>query len=171
MSNAYVSDFALLLLEPERIRQAEVGVANHPKYRPDAPIGHRFCHQVGHRLLVRGLDFDSDVDAVFPLFYRKGRHPTVVKRRWGSTRQRIKIPAVPRATQEPFLNGTFSERATLVGAFVVQRGKLALVMGRAYGREPAGHRFHPDLQAALLCGRLCTKLALSSGRPQEETPA
>ena len=134
------SQLAVAFLPAQCVGQAEVRVPDHAEGPTHAPVRHRLGHHVGDRRYVRGFLGETDVHAVVAHLYRERLHAVVVRAR-RPPRRRVKIPAVPWATQPAVLDRALTERSLLMRTRVVQRGDLALVVRHAHGRAPAGDRF------------------------------
>lgn len=102
----------------------------------DTPVDHRLEHQVANRPDMGPLLGQAHIDTVVADFDRKRRDAVIEARRFSC--QRVKIPAVPRATQQAVLDRAFAKRATLVRALISERCVLAVEVSHAQRQVGAG---------------------------------
>ena len=153
VTDAVVVHPPLGLLDPEGVGDPEIRVADHPEDVADAPVGEGFHHHVADRPNVLGFDRHPDVNPVVALLDREGLDPVVVPRRLSG--DRIVVPAVPRAAQQPVLDAALAERDEALldaGADVLTLGDQPGVMmgvcsGMVMGR-PSLAESRPLIMAA-----------------------
>ena len=141
VAHAEIAKPSGFFLAPNGFGEPEVRMADDTEHCAHAPARHRFRHQVRHSARYGDWLFESDIDAVFAIFYGINGDAVVI----GSGRlagKGMKVPAVPRTAEKTLLDRAFSERSFLVGTLVVERRVFALVMRHANGGQPAGHGLH-----------------------------
>ena len=163
-----VADLAAALGLAQGVGEPEVGVPDHAEHGVDAP-GHERLHQhVGDA--ARALDDvgQRDVGAVGALLDRE-RDRRIAEPLRRSAGRRVVVVTVPRAAQQPVLDGALPQRAALVGAVVVERADPAAAAGDRHAATVDDRGLHAPLVGdgvdAVPAGRRPT------GRHRAPTPA
>ena len=131
-----------LFLAAQGVRQAEVGMPDHPEHVAHAPVDHRLGHHVGNRADMPLLGFDADVHAVIADLDRERRHAVAERR---AAIERAVVVAVPRATEHALLDRSLPEWAALVRAAVAERGVSPRVMRHGKAVRACRYGLHPAL--------------------------
>ena len=90
---------------------------------------------------MRGLRSDLHVDAVVAYVDRERLGPVDETRRRGAIDRAI-VVAVPRTPQPTVLDGSFTQRAALMRAMVVERAVASVAMGERERAVSGLHRLH-----------------------------
>ena len=139
VANPDVAQGAPLLLNAQRVGQAQVRVAHHPEDPAHSPVGHGLGHHVADRLDLRLILLQLDVDAVRSHVDGE-RGDAVIVATGRRAAQGIEVPAVPGTAQQTLLDRPLTERSALVRTLVIECGVLSLVVGEAQRPEPACDR-------------------------------
>ncbi len=128
----------------KRIREAEVGVTHHPEYPRHAVRDERLDQNVRDRSVDFAALRQPNVHAVVPLLdvVRSDRVPEVAG---GLTGERVVVVTVPGAPQEPLLDRSLPQWATLMRTMVVQRAESAAASRQSDAPSVDGHTSHSCL--------------------------
>ena len=109
----------------------------------DAPIGQGLHHEIANRTKMFLFSWHANIDAIVACLDLEGLDPVVITRRLAG--DRVVVPPVPRATQEPVLDRALTERPALVRAMIVESAIAPFVAGHAERPVATGDRFDPAL--------------------------
>ena len=141
VTNTDIGQVALLLLDTNGISETEIGVTDHAKDAPDAPVDHGLHHEVGNSPSLLPLFPHLHVDAVVTLLDGINRYAIVVgTRRLAS--QGMKVPAVPGTAKPALLfllialDRALTERPALMRAGIAEGSILAVVIHQCQSGTP-----------------------------------